>query len=453
MYLEKEKTLHFVSLGCPKNRVDSEIMLGDLLKQGYRVTDEPQNAHTIVVNTCGFIDEAKKESISQILEANDLRSKGVLRKLVVTGCLVQRYKSELMEEFPEVDIFVGSGDFQNISKILKNPGEKKDYFYNRTYLQEDQTHRLNTEPFYRSYLKISEGCLKRCSFCAIPKIRGSLQSRKLKSILSEARLLVASKVCEINVVSHDFTDYGWDLRRKDKEAVESPYVLLDRLSQVKGLDWIRLLYLYPDGITSNIIDLIKERSNLIPYFDMPLQHISDPMLKAMNRRTSGDHIRALLDQIRSKMPEAVFRSQFIVGYPGETESMFKELLRFIEDQELDRVGCFKYSPQEGTAGFKMEPKVDEETKERRYHELMALQMEVSRKKQRAFLGQRVEVRVDGVSSSTDLLLEGRMATQAPEIDGVVFINGGQAQVGEKVWVEITDSHDYDLVGHIVDFGV
>lgn len=443
------KNLHLISLGCPKNKVDAEMMLGQMLKNGYTMTDNAEDADTIVVNTCSFIDEAQQESVQKILEAADLKETGKLKKLVVSGCLVQRYKSELVDELPEVDAFVGSGEFQNIHKILGEESEKKDFFHLPTFLQQDDTPRVNSEPFYRAYLKISEGCLKRCSFCAIPKIRGNLQSRKIESIVNEAKLLVAGGVREVNIISHDFTDYGWDLRRVDKKAQESPYELLKALSDVKGLEWIRVLYLYPDGLDDRILRLMAEKSNLVPYFDMPLQHINDSMLNVMNRKMTGAEIRSVLKNIREIVPGAVIRTQFIVGFPGETEEMFEELLDFIEEQQFDRVGCFTYSPQKGTSGFKLEQTVSEEDKQDRMDRLMRLQMDISREKHSAYVGKVVEVVVDGPSQETELLLEGRMATQAPEIDGVVLINDGEAELGEKVLVEITDSHDYDLIGHIV----
>lgn len=442
----QKKSMHMISLGCPKNLVDSEMMLGQLMKQGYEVTEDPEQAETIVINTCSFIDEAKEESVQRILEAADLKGRTQLKNLVVTGCLVQRYKDDLVKELPEVDVFIGSGEFQNIHKIIGSG--KKENYHLPTYLQEEDTPRVNTEPFYRAYLKISEGCLKRCAFCAIPKIRGNLKSRKIPSIVNEAKLLVAGGVEEINVISHDFTDYGWDLRRQDKTAIESPYELLRALSEVDGLKWIRVLYLYPDGITPSMIDLMAERDNLVPYFDMPLQHINDEMLKSMNRQMKSSEIKQVLTDIRAKIPEAVIRTQFIVGYPGETEEMFEELIDFIREQKFDRVGCFQYSPQEGTSGFRLGDTVSAEEKQRRYDRLMQVQMEISRDMHRRFIGQTVDVVVDGVSEETDLLLQGRMATQAPGIDGVVLINEGQAEVGQRVKVRVSDSHDYDLIGAI-----
>ncbi|MEI7973027.1 MAG: 30S ribosomal protein S12 methylthiotransferase RimO [Bdellovibrio sp.] len=445
------KRVHFVSLGCPKNLVDSEIMAGTLQADGYALVTEPEEADTIVVNTCGFIEDSKRESIQKILEMAELK-KISPKKLVVAGCLTQRYKEDLVQELPEADLFVGSGEFQNIASILreheKSP-DKKTFFHLPTYLQKKETPRLNSQPRHRAYLKISEGCMKRCSFCAIPLIRGNLQSRSLENILSEARLLVAGGVKELLVVSHDFTDYGWDLRRKDASALESPVELLRQLQSLSGVHWVRLLYLYPDGITPEMIELIAESPKLVKYFDMPLQHISNQMLKRMNRHMTRKEIISVLDQIRTRIPGAVIRTQFIVGYPGETEEMFQELLQFIQDQEFDRVGCFKYSPEENTPGGKATDQIDEETKERRWNAVMSLAQKISRQKLARWKGKVLEVIVEGLSDETDLLLQGRSSQQAPEIDGVVYINEGEARVGDMVRVEITDTHDYDFVGHIV----
>lgn len=447
-----KKTVHMISLGCPKNLVDSEMMLGSLFKDGYEITQNESEAETIIVNTCSFIDESKQESIQKILDASEYKETGKLKNLVVTGCLPQRYKEELVKELPEVDIFVGSGEFQKISQILqaKEQGtSQKEYFHLPTFLQEESTPRVNSEPFYRAYIKISEGCLKRCSFCAIPKIRGNLQSRRVEAIVNEAKLLVAGGVREVNIISHDFTDYGWDLRRQNPDIKDSPYELLKALSDVKGLDWIRLLYLYPDGLDEDVLMLMRERKNLVKYFDMPLQHINNKMLKVMNRKMTRVEIEKTLNNIRRLMPEAVIRTQFIVGFPGEGEEEFAELLSFVEEQKFDRVGCFKYSPQDGTAGGKMEDQISEEIKEDRYHRLMKLQQKMSKKIHRRFVGKTVPVIIDGLSEESELLLQGRTSQQAPGVDGVVLINEGDAKVGEIVNVKITASHDYDLVGHIV----
>lgn len=448
----KNKKVHFISLGCPKNLVDTEIMVGTLMKQGYEVTANEEEADTVIVNTCGFIEDSKTESIDTILKMAELKKAGQLKKLVVAGCLTQRYKDDLVEGLPEADLFVGSGEFQNIDKILKKSydGETKKTFFNLpTYLQEEATPRMNTQPRHRAYLKISEGCLKRCAFCAIPVIRGNLQSRSMQNIVNEAKLLAAGGVKELIVISHDFTDYGWDLRRKNNEAKETPVELLRALAEVEGIQWIRLLYLYPDGITPEMIELIKNNKKFCRYFDMPLQHINNDVLKKMNRKMTKEEILSVLKMIKSELPDAIIRTQFIVGFPGETEEQFEEILKFISEQRFDRVGCFKYSPEENTPGGKMENQVDEATKHRRWEALMEVQQNISREMQKRQIGDVLEVIVEGFSEETELLLQGRSSQQAPDIDGVVLINDGQAKVGDIVKVRITDSMEYDLIGEIV----
>ncbi len=448
----ENKKVHFISLGCPKNLVDSEIMAGTLMKEGYEVVGDHAEADTVIVNTCGFIEDSKKESIQRIIEMGELKQEGKLKKLVVAGCLTQRYKNDLVEGLPEADLFVGSGEFQNIGKILKDNekgSEQRTYFNLPTYLQEESTPRVNSQPGHRAYIKISEGCMKRCAFCAIPLIRGNLQSRTIANVVKEAKELAAQGVKELIIISHDFTDYGWDLRRKNPESKDSPVELLRALDQVEGIRWIRLLYLYPDGITPEMIQLMKSSQKLVKYFDMPLQHINNEVLKKMNRKMTREEVETVLMNIREQIPEAVIRTQFIVGFPGETEEQFEELLQFISDQQFDRVGCFKYSPEENTPGGKMTDQVDEETKDRRFAALMEVQQNISREKHRAFIGRTVEVLVEGLSEETELLLQGRTSQQAPEIDGVVLINDGQAAVGSMVKVLITDSMEYDLIGEIV----
>lgn len=447
------KKVHFISLGCPKNLVDSEIMAGTLMKDGFEVVSDPEGADTVVVNTCGFIEDSKKESIQRILDMSALKEKGQIKKLVVAGCLTQRYKDDLVSGLPEADLFVGSGEFQNISTILKNfdKGDKKKTFFNLpTYLQEESTPRVNSQPRHRAYLKISEGCMKRCAFCAIPLIRGNLQSRTIANVVNEAKVLVAGGVKELIIISHDFTDYGWDLRRKDQNNIESPVELLKALATVDGAEWIRLLYLYPDGITNEMIDLMKSNKKFVKYFDMPLQHINNQVLKSMNRKMTREEIVEALDKIRKNIPDAVIRTQFIVGFPGETEEQFEELLSFIAEQKFDRVGCFQYSPEENTPAGKMEQQIDDATKQRRHDAIMQVQQNISREKHKAFVGKTVQVLVEGYSEETDLLLQGRTSQQAPDIDGIVLINDGQAKVGELVNVKITDSMEYDLIGEIVE---
>lgn len=449
----QNKKVHFVSLGCPKNLVDSEIMAGTLMKNGYDIVSDENEAETVVINTCGFIEESKTESIQKILEMAELKKTGQLKKLVVAGCLTQRYKNDLVEGLPEADLFVGSGEFQNIAEILKNNenGDLKKTFFNLpTYLQQENTPRINSQPKHRAYLKISEGCMKRCAFCAIPVIRGNLQSRSIDNIVSEAKDLVKTGVKELIIVSHDFTDYGWDLRRKNPKAKENPVELLKALSEVEGVEWIRLMYLYPDGITPELVQLIKTNKKIVKYFDMPLQHISDDVLKRMNRKMTRGEIETVLQNIREEIPQAVIRTQFIVGFPGETNENFEELLQFITEQKFDRVGCFKYSPEENTPGGKMDNQIQDEVKDFRHDAIMEVQQNISREKHRQFIGQTVQVLVEGLSEETDLLLQGRTSQQAPDIDGVVLINSGQAEVGQIVNVLVTESMEYDLIGEIVE---
>ncbi|MBX3017116.1 MAG: 30S ribosomal protein S12 methylthiotransferase RimO [Bdellovibrionaceae bacterium] len=444
--------VHFISLGCPKNLVDSEIMAGTLMKDGFQVVGDAEGADTVVINTCGFIEDSKKESISRILDMAKLKEGGQVGRIVVAGCLTQRYKNDLVEGLPEADLFVGSGEFQNISKILKSHkggNTQKTFFNLPTYLQEESTPRVNSQPRHRAYLKISEGCLKRCAFCAIPLIRGNLQSRNMQNVVNEAKLLAAGGVKELIIISHDFTDYGWDLRRKNKEAIETPVELLRELCKVEGIEWIRMLYLYPDGVTPELIQLMKEQPKLVRYFDMPLQHINDQVLKSMNRKMTRAEIEDVLKMIRTELPDAVIRTQFIVGFPGETQEQFEEILEFLVDQQFDRVGCFQYSPEESTPGGKMPNQLDEETKQERYEAVMEVQQNISRERHRDMIGRVLDVIVEGYSEETELLLQGRTSQQAPEIDGVVLINDGQAEIGTIVKVEITDSMEYDLIGRVV----
>lgn len=448
----EKKSVHFISLGCPKNLVDTEIMVGTLMKDGYQIVSEDQEADTVIINTCGFIEDSKRESIQKILEMGELKKQGKIKKLVVAGCLTQRYKTDIVDELPEADLFVGSGEFQNIDKILdgnKKGNMQRTFFNLPTYLQDSSTPRVNTQPKHRAYLKISEGCLKRCAFCAIPLIRGNLQSRTIENVVNEAKLLVAGGVKEIIIISHDFTDYGWDLKKKNPAATESPFELLKALDQVEGLQWIRLLYLYPDGLDINTLQFIKKSKKIVKYFDMPLQHINNEVLKKMNRKMTREEIVEVIKNIRTEMPEAVIRTQFIVGFPGETEEQFNELLEFVKEFEFDRVGCFQYSPEENTPAGKMADQLEEDVKQRRHDLLMKAQQKISKKLQKKMIGKVVDVVVEGFSEETELLLQGRNSQQAPEIDGVTLINSGEANVGDIVRVRITDSLEYDVIGEIV----
>lgn len=439
-----------VNLGCPKNQVDGEIMAATLVNGGYQLESNLENADVVVINTCAFIESAKRESIRTILNIAELKKTGRLKKLVVTGCLAQRYKQELAELMPEVDIFIGTGDFPRIDEILSSPKPKGFYFEHPTFITEEVKpgFRLNSEWPWRSYLKISEGCQKRCSFCAIPLIRGNLKSRSLKSILAEAKLLAASGVKELIIVSHDFTDYGKDLRRKDPTAIETPAKLLRELNEVEGIEWIRILYLYPDGVTDELLQAISESPKVLPYFDMPLQHVNDDILKRMNRKMTRSQVEKVIEKIKRYFPQAVLRTQFIVGFPGETDSQFNEILDFLNQYELDYVGCFTYSQEEKTPAGSMPDQVPDSVKRQRYDCLMKFRRNQHVKIMKKYLNKVLPVRIEGHSKETEFLLEGRFWGQAPEIDPVVLINAGSAPLGELVPVRITDVVEYDLLGHI-----
>ncbi len=442
----KEK-VSLVSLGCPKNLVDAEVMLGYLGREGYEVTTDERDADIIIVNTCSFIKEAKQESIDTILDLADRKHDARCRLLIVTGCLPQRYQEELAGELPEVDIFVGTGDYPRIAEIIaehRGVSGQLRYTGDPNFLFDEHLPRLKSSPYYSAYLKIAEGCSNCCSYCVIPSLRGAFRSRSLESLLDEARELVAGGVKELNLIAQDVTSYGRDL-----SAGESLEGLIRELAKLEGLRWIRLLYAYPDGITDGLIRLIKEEEKLCKYLDIPLQHISDPVLKKMNRRSSEADIRGLVTLLRTEIPEIALRTSLIVGFPGETEEDFKKLLHFVEEAQFDRLGVFCYSREEGTPAAVMPDQVSERLKRERYRKLMRAQARVSFKRNRRLIDTVEQVIVEGYSEETDLLLKGRSSRQAPDIDGQVYITAGNAAVGDIVNLKITDSSDYDLIGEIV----
>ena len=437
-----------VSLGCPKNLVDAEVMLGYLGKDGYEITTNEQEADIIIVNTCSFIKEAKQESIDTILDLADRKHDGNCKLLVVTGCLPQRYQQELAKELPEVDIFVGTGDYPKIAEII---AEKRGlegqvhYIGDPNYLYDVEMPRMQSSPRYYSYLKIAEGCSNCCSYCVIPSLRGGFRSRPLNLVMEEARRLVSGGVKELNLIAQDITVYGSDL--SGGVTLES---LLQELVQIAGLRWIRLLYAYPDGITDSLVQLIKNEEKICKYLDIPLQHISDPVLRRMNRRSSEAQIRALVAKLRSEIPDIALRTSLIVGFPGETDEDFKKLCHFVEEVQFDRLGVFCYSKEEGTPAAEMAEQISERVKRERYKKLMQLQARLSFKRNRRLMETVEEVIVEGVSEESELLLKGRSSRQAPDIDGMVYITSGQANIGDIVKLKITDSSDYDLIGEIVE---
>ena len=436
-----------VSLGCPKNLVDAEVMLGHLPPERFEITLNEAEADVIIVNTCSFIKEAKEESVETILNVADYKKNGNCRLLVVSGCLPQRYRDELAGELPEVDLFMGTADAPKIIALLDNAlqtGKQVEAVGLPEYLYDHTTPRVKSSPHYSAYVKIAEGCANHCSYCIIPELRGMLRSRTIQSVVQEVKSLVGQGVREINLIAQDITAFGAD--REDGTRIED---LLRELVKIKDLGWVRLLYAYPDGISDELIDLMASEEKICNYLDVPLQHIDDNILALMNRRVDENAIRQLLQRIRSRIPDITLRTTFIVGFPGETGDQFDKLLDFVSEGHFERVGVFRYSREEGTPAAGLEDQVPERTKKSRYTKLMKAQARVSFRKNRALVGRQEEVLVEGYSEETDLLLQGRSVRQAPDVDGLVYITAGQAEIGDIVQLQITDSSEYDLIGEIV----
>ncbi len=438
-----KETACLVSLGCPKNLVDSEVILGLLSEEGYLLTADPLRAEVLIVNTCSFIEEATKETVETILQLSRFKKEGRCRLLIVSGCLPQRYGKVLEKELPEVDLFVGTGAFQNLPRLLSQKPKRKSFVPKSTFLYNERTPRILSTPPFIAYLKIAEGCSNACTFCTVPKIRGEYQSRKLRSILEEAQRLADQGVQELILIAQDTTGYGRDLR--DGTNLEK---LLKYLVKVEGLRWIRILYSYPktDHFTDGLLELIAQEEKICPYLDLPIQHIDDEVLKRMGRRSKGAEIRSLLKKIRTFLPEVSLRSSLIVGFPGEKESQFKALLDFVEEIQFDHLGAFKYSPEEGTPSSRLSHPIPESLKEERLRTLMGIQKKISLKKYKKMVGQRRVVLVEGPQRERSILW-GRLQTQAPEIDGSVFLNG-KARPGNWVEARMTQALPYDLVAQV-----
>lgn len=437
------KSLYMVTLGCPKNRVDSEVMLGTLNQRGYHLVQEPGDAEVIVVNTCAFLKAAEKESVDNILELAEYKKTGKCRTLVVTGCLVQRHGEVLAKELPEVDHFLGTSAYVQIGDLLEAEASPRQLIPDPDYIHTAQVPRVNSMPGYTAYLKISEGCDNQCAFCIIPKLRGPQRSRPIADIVREAEQLASEGVLELNLVAQDLTAYGHDLPDRPKL-----HDLLEELVKV-DVHWIRLHYAYPRVFPDELIDVIASEPKIAKYLDMPLQHASDKLLRSMRRGRDSAWLRELVTKIRARVPGLSFRTSMIVGLPGETEEDFEILKDFVKEMRFERLGVFQYSDEEGTAAYEMEHKVPRRTIERRWRELMAIQKRISREQNEQLVGKRLEVLVEGRSPGTDLLLVGRHQGQAPDIDGQVYINDGMAYPGELVTVEVTEAHDYDVVGRVV----
>jgi ribosomal protein S12 methylthiotransferase len=445
----------FISLGCPKNLVDSEVMMGHLKQNGYQITSDAAEADTVVVNTCGFIDSAKKESIDTILEAAQLKTNGHAKRLIVAGCLVERYRDELKAEMPEVDAFIGTNQINDILAVCDPQTNTRSLpvvslgNQSATYLYDDSTPRVLATPSHYAFVKIAEGCDRPCAFCFIPQMRGHFRSRRFGSIIAEAHQLAEEGVKEIILVAQDSSRYGEDLGKQDALAR-----LLRELSHLDGIEWVRVMYTYPTHISDGFLDVLAEEPKAVKYLDMPLQHASQNVLKLMKRGGNRKSLERLIERVRQRVPGIAVRTTFISGFPGETEADHEELLSFIKNVEFDRVGVFTYSDEEGTPAYDLPDKVPHRTASRRRTALMKEQAKISRRKNKSRIGDVVQVLFEGESKESELLWQGRMETQAPDIDGCVLINDVPDSVlpstGEFVNVEITEAHEYDLIGRICD---
>jgi ribosomal protein S12 methylthiotransferase len=449
-----KKKVGMVSLGCPKNLVDSEVMMGLLARQGYELTTDSQAADVLVVNTCGFIDSARQESVDTILEMAQLKQTGKLQRLIVAGCLVERYREELQREIPDIDACIGVNQLKEIESLVEpNTGRILPVYSEGTaapelFLYDETTPRLRATAPYTSYVKIAEGCDHTCAFCIIPRLRGVFRSRSPESILKEVEMLAAQGVKEFVLISQDTTTYGSDLNLKNGLAR-----LVDSIASVSGVEWVRFLYCYPTAITDELLEVMAGRPSVCKYFDIPLQHASRRILQRMRRGGNRESYSALIERIRKFVPGVAVRTTFIVGFPGERDEDFEELMNFVREVEFDRVGVFSYSDEENTAAFELDEKVEPAVAKKREGRLMKEQARISLRRNRQLVGNRIRVLLEGNSKESDLLLEGRMESQAPEIDGSVLINdvseGLEPLPGDFVTVEITEAHQYDLIGRIV----
>lgn len=438
-----------VSLGCPKNLVDSEVMLGILSRQGFELTPRAEDADILIVNTCSFIEPAKRESIETILEMAEHKKSGSARKLVVAGCLVERYRQDILKQIPEVDFVIGTNELERVLEAC-SPGTPRRSLDDAAapYLYHEFTPRVRATPSYSAYIKIAEGCDHPCSFCVIPQMRGKFRSRRFESVVREAENLAQQGVREITLIGQDTTSYGEDLGLRDGLAA-----LLRALGRLSELVWIRALYYYPNRLTDALIQAIAETPKVCKYFDIPLQHASAPVLKAMRRGSSGKHFLRMIEKIRAAIPNATLRTSMIVGFPGESEEDFQALLDFAAAANFDHLGVFLYSNEETSASFDLGNQVPARIARQRQKKLMSLQRNLSRRRLETLMGKSFPVLVEGRSPETDLLFRGRLESQAPEIDGQVLINdfeGPEPQAGEFRWATITESGDYDLVARLED---
>jgi ribosomal protein S12 methylthiotransferase len=440
----KEKVA-IVTLGCEKNLVDSDIMSELIDKRGYELVSNPEEATVVVVNTCSFIDAAKEESVNMILDMAELKETAKLKSLIVAGCLTQRYKEVLLDEMPEIDGIVGTGDFDKITDIIEKSliGERPVYVGNPAFSYENVSRRKVDEGTFTAYLKVAEGCDNTCTFCIIPTLRGAFRSRSIESVVREAQELAAQGVKEISLIAQDLTNYGMDLYGKHNLPE-----LLTAVSEVEGVEWIRIHYCYPGYFTDELIEVIAKNPKVCNYVDIPLQHSEDAVLKRMRRPGRQRDIRELVGKIREGVGEVAIRTSIIVGFPGETEEDFNNLVAFVKEMKFDRLGVFTYSQEEGTAANRLNDQLDQETKERRANILMEIQREIAADRNGRFVGQTMDVLIEKYDGKNNIYI-GRTQFDALEIDGEVFVTGYTGPLGQIVKVKITHSYDYDLSGEVV----
>lgn len=445
MIMEKEMKVLFVSLGCDKNLVDTEMMLGLLQQKGYSFTDDESEADVVVVNTCCFIGDAKEESINTLLEMAEWKKTGKLKVLIAAGCLAQRYQKEIQDEIPEVDAIIGTMAIEEIVNAVEEclKQQCKNYIYDINVKPAACMERVLTTGGHFAYLKIAEGCNKRCTYCIIPKVRGNYRSIPMENIVAQAEMLAARGVRELILVAQETTLYGMDLYGK-----KSLPQLLHRLAQISEIYWIRILYCYPEEITDELIDTIASEPKVCHYLDIPIQHASDPVLKRMGRRTNEEELRIRIEQLREKIPDICLRTTLISGFPGESQEDFEELYRFVNEMEFDRLGVFPYSCEEDTPAAEMPDQIPEEIKISRRDELMELQQEIAWEKGQDMIGRILDVMVEGKVADEDVYIT-RTYRDAPGVDGYLFLNTGATLVtGDFVKVLVTDSNEYDLIGEI-----
>ena len=444
------KTIGFVSLGCAKNLNDAEAMLGILTNKGYQIVEDPMKAEVLIVNTCTFIEPAKEESIQAILQMGEYKTKGICKKLIVTGCLAQRYGEEIKEGMPEIDGLLGTFSWDRISELVEELEDRTEagaVFYKdvKPLLYDESIPRVRTGALFSAYVKVAEGCSNSCSYCVIPSVRGAFRSRTIESVRAEVIQLSGEGVREVNLIAQDTTSYGVDWAQGKPQLSH----LLNELEQLDDTKWVRILYCYPNRFGDDLLEFMKSSTKVLPYVDMPLQHIDNEILRRMNRQESEGLVRELLTRIRKEIPDVALRTTMIVGFPGETEEQFEKLCQFVDEFEFDHVGVFPYSQEENTPAARMEDQIPEEVKEERYHRLMAIQAQVSERINRRFEGRVLEVLVEGKHSDQEGLWYGRSYREAPDVDGRVFIETEETLTpGTFVKVKIDQGFAYDLVGSL-----